>query len=213
MKAVVLISGRGSNLQAILAAIAQQKLSIKLQAVISNRPDALGLTLAQKAGVTTRIVAETPRTSFQFRLREQLDEFSPDLVILAGFMRVLAKETVTDYLGKMVNIHPSLLPKFKGLHTHQRAIEQGETEHGASVHFVTPELDDGPVISQIKLPILPTDTAESLAERLLIREHWLYPKTLQWISEKRVQWIPNGIYFDNELLKQPLIFGDEELND
>jgi phosphoribosylglycinamide formyltransferase-1 len=179
---VILISGRGSNMKSIVAAVESGELPVNVTAVISNRPDAAGLAYAQEKNIATTIIDHTlfdSREAFDQALVKQIDAFSPNLVILAGFMRILTSEFVEHYAGKLVNIHPSLLPKFKGLHTHQRAIEAGEKEHGASVHIVTPELDDGPVVLQARVPVLESDTADTLAARVLEQEHTLYPAAIK----------------------------------
>jgi phosphoribosylglycinamide formyltransferase-1 len=179
---VILISGRGSNMRSILAAAEQGALDIDIAAVISNRPDAAGLEYAQQAGIETAVIDHKQfdsREAFDQTLATKIDQYQPSFVILAGFMRILTAEFVEHFAGKLINIHPSLLPKFKGLHTHQRAIEAGESEHGASVHFVTAELDDGPVILQAKVPVLDTDDADSLAARVLEQEHLLYPAAIK----------------------------------
>lgn len=179
---VILISGRGSNMRSIIEAINHQQLDARVAAVISNRPDAAGLEYASSQSIPTKIVdhkAFEDRESFDRALAQQIDEFKPDYVILAGFMRILTAEFVEHYQNKLINIHPSLLPKFKGLDTHQRAIDAGEKEHGASVHFVTAELDDGPVIMQAKVQVMPDDSAQTLAARVLEQEHQLYPAAIQ----------------------------------
>lgn len=184
---VVLISGRGSNLQAIINAADPL---IEIKAVISNRPDALGLTYARTAMIATEIVDHlqfTEREAFDNALQQRIDSYAPQLVVLAGFMRILTRQFVTHYRGRLLNIHPSLLPKFKGLHTHERALAEGVKEHGASVHFVTEALDAGPVILQAKVPVLPTDTVETLAERVLKEEHRIYPQVIHWFAEGRLQ--------------------------
>jgi phosphoribosylglycinamide formyltransferase-1 len=179
---VILISGRGSNMRSIIEAINHQQLDATVAAVISNRPDAAGLEYASSQSIPTKIIdhkAFADRDSFDRALAQQIDEFKPDYVILAGFMRILTAEFVEHYQNKLINIHPSLLPKFKGLDTHQRAINAGEKEHGASVHFVTAELDDGPVIMQAKVKVMPDDSAQTLAARVLEQEHQLYPAAIQ----------------------------------
>lgn len=179
---VILISGRGSNMRSIIEAINHQQLDARVAAVISNRPDAAGLEYASSQSIPTKIVdhkAFEDRESFDRALAQQIDEFNPDYVILAGFMRILTAEFVEHYQNKLINIRPSLLPKFKGLDTHQRAIDAGEKEHGASVHFVTAELDDGPVIMQAKVQVMPDDSAQTLAARVLEQEHQLYPAAIQ----------------------------------
>jgi len=187
-KLLILISGRGSNMVSIVNAIEHGDLHAEIVAVISNRPNVAGLDYAQQAGIDTAVVDHT-----QFESREQFDQFlskvidgfNPDLVILAGFMRILTAEFVTHYADKLLNIHPSLLPKFKGLHTHQRAIEARETEHGATVHFVTAELDDGPIVLQARVPVFEDDDPELLAKRVLEQEHQLYPDAIRKIISER----------------------------
>lgn len=184
---VILISGRGSNMQSIIRAIEAGELQADIAAVISNRPDAAGLQTASAAGIATQVINHRDfdsREAFDQQLAEQIDGYQPDYVILAGFMRILTAQFVEHFAGRLINIHPSLLPKFKGLHTHQRAIEAGEQEHGASVHFVTAELDDGPVILQAKVPVLQGDTPETLAARVLIEEHKLYPDALKLLIQQ-----------------------------
>lgn len=179
---VILISGRGSNMRSIVEAANQGQLDVDIAAVISNRPDAAGLEYAQQAGIDAQVIDHKlydSRESFDAAMAEVIDSYQPDFVILAGFMRILTADFVEHFAGRLINIHPSLLPKFKGLHTHQRAIESGETEHGASVHFVTAELDDGPVILQAKVPVLDDDDADTLAARVLEQEHLLYPAAIQ----------------------------------
>jgi phosphoribosylglycinamide formyltransferase-1 len=178
---VILISGRGSNMKSIVEAVNNGELNAEVSAVISNRPDAAGLAFADQQGVATQTLDHKQfdsREAFDSKLAETIDSYQPDYVILAGFMRILTAEFVEHYANRLINIHPSLLPKFKGLDTHQRAIDAGETEHGASVHFVTAELDDGPVILQARVPVLEDDTAESLAHRVLEQEHQLYPAAI-----------------------------------
>lgn len=179
---VILISGRGSNMRSIIDAMTAGELDVDIVAVISNRPDAAGLQFARDAGIETAVIdhkAFAGRESFDQALAAKIDEFEPSFVVLAGFMRILTAEFVEHFAGKLINIHPSLLPKFKGLHTHQRAIDAGETEHGASVHFVTAELDDGPVILQAKVPVYKDDDADTLAARVLEQEHLLYPAAIK----------------------------------
>jgi len=175
---VVLISGSGSNLQAFIDAFAASDAPCEVVAVISNRADAFGLERAARAGIPTRVVdhkAFDSREAFDSALAEAIDAYRPDLLILAGFMRILTGGFVRRYLGRLLNIHPSLLPRYPGLHTHQRAIDAGDAEAGASVHFVTEELDGGPVIVQARVPVLPGDTADALAARVLAHEHRIYP--------------------------------------
>ena len=182
---VILISGRGSNMQAIVEA----ELPIRIAAVISNRPDAKGLSYAADRGIATAVVDHTKfatREAFDAALATKIDAHHPDFVILAGFMRVLTPGFVNQYLGRMINIHPSLLPSFTGLHTHERALESGVKLHGCTVHFVTPELDHGPIIIQAAVPLLPNDDAQTLAARVLQQEHVIYPQALRWLIEGKV---------------------------
>lgn len=186
-RVVILISGRGSNMVSIINAVNDGSLPIKIVAVISNRPDAAGIDFAQQAGIDTAIIDHkifATREDFDAAMAIKIDSYQPDLVVLAGFMRILTTEFVEHYANKLINIHPALLPKFKGMDTHQQAIDAGETEHGASVHFVTAELDAGPVILQAKVPVLSTDTADTLAARVLEQEHKLYPEAIKkWVMQ------------------------------
>lgn len=186
-RVVILISGRGSNMMSIVNAVNNGSLSVKIAAVISNRPDAVGIEFAQQAALDTAIIDHksfASRQDFDAAMAIKIDSYKPDLVILAGFMRILTTEFVEHYTDKLINIHPALLPKFKGMDTHQRAIDAGETEHGASVHFVTAELDAGPVILQARVAILNTDTADTLAARVLEQEHKLYPEAIHKLVTK-----------------------------
>jgi len=183
MSVVVLISGRGSNLQAILDA------GIPVSAVISNRADAAGLALAASRGVATAVVEHqrfATREAFDAALAAEIDRYSPRLVVLAGFMRVLTPGFVARYAGRLVNIHPSLLPDFPGLDTHARAIAAGARRHGCTVHFVTADLDHGPVIAQASVPVKPGDSPETLAARVLAEEHRLYPRAVRWFLDGRL---------------------------
>lgn len=201
---VILISGSGSNMQAIIEAVDNGDIPGHISAVISNRPDAFGLERAQAAGIHTEVLDHTEfdrREIFDLNLIRKIDDHEPDLVILAGFMRILTPDFVRRYSGKLINIHPSLLPKYQGLHTHKRAIEAGDKEHGASVHFVTEELDGGPVFLQASVPVLPEDTPETLAQRVLVQEHQIFPIAVKWFMEGRIQ-LQNGIpYMDGVSLK------------
>lgn len=183
---VILISGRGSNMVSIVDAIDSGDLPANVAAVISNRPAAPGLEFAQKVNIPTAAIDHKEfesRELFDQALAKEIDKYSPNLVVLAGFMRILTTEFVEHFAGRLINIHPALLPKFKGLNTHQRAIDAGEKEHGASVHMVTPELDDGPVVLQARIAVLANDTAESLAARVLEQEHRLYPAAIKKLIE------------------------------
>lgn len=185
-RVVVLISGSGSNLQALIDGVQAGSLPIDLVAVISNRPGVLGLERATKANIPTQVLDHKTyahRESFDQALMELIDSYKPDLIVLAGFMRILTSEFTQHYLGRMLNIHPSLLPKFQGLHTHQRAIDAGEDRHGVTVHFVTAELDGGPAIVQASVPINENDDATSLAKRVQRQEHVIYPLAVKWFAE------------------------------
>jgi len=187
---VILVSGRGSNLQALLRAVTEHTLALDVRAVISNRPAAAALALAQAAGVPTQVVDHTAypdRQNFDAALQSAIDHHAPALVVLAGFMRILSPAFVNHYRGRMLNIHPSLLPAYPGLDTHNRVLKDGVREHGASVHFVTPAVDGGPVILQARVPVLPQDTATTLAARVLEQEHHIYPQALRWFAEGRLQ--------------------------
>ena len=186
---VVLISGRGTNLGAIIDAIAAGTLSVELAAVVCNEPDAPGIELARQAGHEVTIVRHRDfpgRERFDAALAEAIDRHDPDLVVLAGFMRILTAGFVRRYRGRLVNIHPSLLPDFPGLDTHARAIAAGVEIHGATVHFVTEELDGGPIIAQARVPVLTGDDPDTLAARVLEREHVILPRTLAWFAARRV---------------------------
>ncbi len=186
---VILISGRGSNMKSIVEAIKTGSLDTNVAAVISNRPDAAGLDYAKQENIPTAVIDHkqfASRELFDQAMAKEIDSYTPSLVVLAGFMRILTTEFVEHFAGKLINIHPALLPKFKGLNTHQRAIDAGEKEHGASVHIVTPELDDGPVVLQARVPVLDDDTADTLAARVLEQEHSLYPRAIaQLITENK----------------------------
>lgn len=189
---VILISGRGSNMEAIVRAAIP---CARIAAVISNRPEAAGLEFARRHDIATAVVdhkAHPSREAFDTALAQAIDAFAPDLVVLAGFMRVLGEAFVRRYEGRMLNIHPSLLPAFPGLHTHERALQEGCRVHGATVHFVTPALDHGPIVVQAAVPVLPDDTPETLAARVLVQEHRIYPQAVRWFVEDRLQLTPEG---------------------
>lgn len=180
---VILISGRGSNMEAIVEAAAREQWQAQVVAVISNRPDAAGLQFAAARGITAQAVdhkAFGTRDEFEAALAEAIDAHRPDLVVLAGFMRILGERFVRRYEGRMLNIHPSLLPSFTGLHTHRRAIDAGCRVAGATVHFVTPSLDHGPIVAQAVVPVRPGDDEASLAARVLAEEHRMYPRAVRW---------------------------------
>lgn len=183
---VILISGRGSNMQAIVAAATSQHWDARITAVISNRQEAEGLAFAEQQGIPTAVVSNkqySTRSEFDAALQAQIDQFAPDLVVLAGFMRILTPEFVQHYAGRMINIHPSLLPNFTGLHTHRQALQAAVSEHGATVHVVTPELDHGPILGQARIPVIAGDNEESLAARVLEQEHVLYPSVIKQIID------------------------------
>lgn len=187
---VILISGRGSNMEAIVQACALEGWNARVAAVISSRAEAPGLAFAKARAIPTAVVESSAfeaREAFDAALVKAIDTHEPDLVVMAGFMRVLGADTVRRYAGRMVNVHPSLLPAFTGLKTHQRAIDAGCKLAGATVHFVTPELDHGPIIAQAVVPILPGDTAETLATRVLAREHQIYPRAVRWVLEGQLR--------------------------
>ncbi|MEM0553193.1 MULTISPECIES: phosphoribosylglycinamide formyltransferase [Aeromonas] len=203
MRILVLISGNGSNLQAVLDHCASGKIAGEVVGVISNKADAYGLIRAQEVGVATATLSQQ-----QFASREEYDaallalmaDYQPDLVVLAGFMRILSPQLVRHFAGRMINIHPSLLPKYQGLHTHQRAIDAGDSEHGASVHFVTEELDGGPVILQASVPIFEGDDADEVAARVQVQEHSIYPLVVQWFCEGRLQMREGSAFLDGKQL-------------
>jgi phosphoribosylglycinamide formyltransferase 1 len=195
-KIVILISGRGSNMQSIVRACVAQGWKARVAAVVSNRPDAPGLAFAQARGLQTVVVDHTQfssRAAFDMALAEAVEQFEPDAVVLAGFMRILTPEFVQRFAGRLVNIHPSLLPAFTGLRTHERALEAGCKLAGATVHFVTAELDHGPIIAQAVVPVLAGDTPEQLAARVLELEHVLYPRAVRWLLHDELQTNPQGV--------------------
>lgn len=200
---VVLISGSGSNLQALIDSVARGENPARIAAVISNRADAYGLQRAKQAGIATELLDHKQfdgREAFDAALIQAIDAHQPDLVVLAGFMRILTPGFVQHYAGRLLNIHPSLLPKYKGLHTHQRALEAGDGEHGCSVHFVTEELDGGPLVVQAVLPVMADDTAESLASRVHQQEHKIYPLAVRWFAEGRLRLGAQGAMLDGKPL-------------
>ena len=198
---VVLISGNGSNLQALIDAGTACK--FKVVAVVSNNPEAFGLQRATEAGIPALVVGHgdySSRQDFDRKLIEVIDEFDPELIVLAGFMRILSPLFVQHYQGRILNIHPSLLPAYSGVNTHQRVLDAGEKEHGVSVHFVTDELDGGPVIAQEKIAVLATDTAAQLATRVAAKEHMIYPKVVSWFAAGRLHMEADGAYLDQDKL-------------
>lgn len=203
LRVVVLISGSGSNLQALIDGVANGDLPIEIAAVISNRPEVLGLTRAAQAGIPTVVLDHkgfSNREAFDQELMRAIDTYGPGLVVLAGFMRILTPEFTQHYLGRMLNIHPSLLPKFQGLHTHQRAIDAGESQHGVTVHFVTAELDGGPAIVQAVVPVLASDDAGLLAKRVQHQEHVIYPLAVKWFAQGDLKMVNGKAELKGELL-------------
>jgi phosphoribosylglycinamide formyltransferase 1 len=200
---VVLLSGTGSNLQAIIDSLQGADHPARLCAVISNRADAFGLQRARDAGIEARSLDHTAyegREAFDAALIELIDTFKPGLVVLAGFMRILSATFVRHYQGRLLNIHPSLLPRYKGLHTHQRVLEAGDREHGCTVHFVTEELDGGPLVVQAVVPVESTDSPTSLAQRVHAQEHQIYPLAIRWFAEGRLSLGDEGALLDGQLL-------------
>ncbi|MBU0902716.1 MAG: phosphoribosylglycinamide formyltransferase [Gammaproteobacteria bacterium] len=205
---VVLISGSGSNLQALIDSIqadadASKRSPARISAVVCNRADAYGLQRAQAAGIATVVLDHKQfegREAFDAALVEAIDGYDPQLVVLAGFMRILTPTFVRHYAGRLLNIHPSLLPKYKGLHTHQRALEAGDSEHGCSVHFVSEELDGGPLVVQAVVAVKPDDTQSSLAQRVHQQEHVIYPMAVRWFAEGRLHLTAQGAMLDEQLL-------------
>ncbi|MBG8562787.1 phosphoribosylglycinamide formyltransferase [Pseudomonas qingdaonensis] len=200
---VVLLSGTGSNLQALIDSTRSGDSPVRIRAVISNRADAYGLQRARDAGIDTAVLdhkAFDGREAFDAALVELIDGFAPQLVVLAGFMRILSAGFVRHYHGRLLNIHPSLLPKYKGLHTHQRALEAGDAEHGCSVHFVTEELDGGPLVVQAVIPVVSDDTPAQLAQRVHSQEHLIYPLAVRWFAEGRLRLGEHGALLDGQPL-------------
>jgi phosphoribosylglycinamide formyltransferase-1 len=192
---VILISGRGSNMRSIVQACKAEGWPARVVAIIANRPDAAGLAWAAEHGIATEVVDHkvfAAREAFDAALARAIDDHAPDLVVLAGFMRILGAGFVRRYEGRMLNIHPSLLPAFPGLHTHRRAIEAGCKLAGATVHFVTAELDHGPIVLQAAVPVLPGDDEEALSERVLAQEHVIYPRAVRWFVQGQLR-IERGV--------------------
>jgi len=196
---VSLISGRGSNFEAIYKAAQAKSWDVRFTGLIANQPEAKGLALAKSVGIPTAVIdhrAYPSREAFDRALMQQIDAFSADLVVLAGFMRILTPGLIEHYEGRMMNIHPSLLPRFPGLYTHERALEAGDRVHGATVHFVSAGVDEGPIICQSEVPVLPTDTPSELAARVLKTEHQIYPLAVEWFIQGRLQITGNRVRVD-----------------
>jgi len=200
---LVLISGSGTNLQAIIDACADKEYPGSVVAVVSNKDDAYGLTRAKNAEIATLALSHkdfTSREAYDIELIKKIDAFEPDIIVLAGFMRILTPNFVEHFQGKLVNIHPSLLPKYQGLNTHQRAIDAGDKEHGVSVHFVTEELDGGPVILQANVPIFEGDNSDDLAARVHEQEHRIYPLVIKWLCQQRLTMTNERAILDGKVL-------------
>lgn len=207
VRVVVLISGSGSNLQALIDARDAGTLPAELCAVISNRADARGLVRAREAGIAAEVLdhgAYASREAYDAALRQRIEAHGAGLVVLAGFMRILTDGLVEHFRGRMLNIHPSLLPAYRGLHTHRRVLEAGESQHGCSVHFVTPALDAGPVIAQGAVAVRPGDTEDALAARVQAQEHRIYPLVVRWFAEGRLQLAGERVLLDGRPLAAPL---------
>jgi phosphoribosylglycinamide formyltransferase 1 len=208
LELVILISGRGSNMVAIARACHAGEINARVRAVISDRPDVAGLTAARDLGIEAFTVpwpGAGDRDGFENALGEALDARRPQLIVLAGFMRILSPRFVSRYAGRMLNIHPSLLPKYTGLHTHRRALEARDKEHGASVHFVTAELDGGPVVLQSRVPIFPEDTEAALSVRVQGTEHIIYPRVIGMMADGRLAWDEGRVRLDGKILDSPLV--------
>jgi phosphoribosylglycinamide formyltransferase-1 len=203
---VVLISGRGSNMAAIARACATGQIGARIVRVIADRHGAAGTLLASELGLQVEVLPAgefTDRAGFEAALRSSIDASGAQLVVLAGFMRILSPQFAAHYAGAILNIHPSLLPRYPGLHTHERVLRAGEREHGATVHFVTGELDAGPVALQARVPVLPDDTVESLSARVQQQEHIIYPQVIGWIAAGRLRWIRDTLQLDGRTLPAP----------
>jgi len=211
----ILISGRGSNMQAFIDACAQGGLEAEIAVVLSNKPEAAGLQRASEAGLSTCCVDHrnyATREDFDAALVEALRPYDVDLVILAGFMRILTPVFIQPFSGKLLNIHPSLLPKYPGLHTHQRALDAGDSQTGVTVHFVTPELDGGPPVIQARVPIMPGDSADSLAGRVIVQEHVIYPIAARWHVQGRLQLTDQGALLDGNPIPATGVQYSEDLH-
>ncbi len=205
IRIAVLVSGSGSNLQALIDA----KLSGQIVGVISNRADAYALERAKQHNIATTVISHRDfptREEFDTQMHQQLIEWDIDLVVLAGFMRILSEKFVDKWQGRMLNIHPSLLPAYKGMHTHQRVLATGDRHHGCTVHFVTSELDAGQAIAQAMLTINNNDNVQTLADRTHHLEHFIYPRVVEWFCQKQLKWCTSGVYFERQLLTQPFIY-------
>jgi len=206
LKLAILISGRGSNMTALLRAARAGEIAVQPAIVIADRADAAGLVSARELGVPTADWSgQSPAGPFESMLVSTLEAVQPDVIALAGFMRILSPALVGRYLGRMLNIHPSLLPAYRGLHTHRRVLAAGDSEHGASVHFLTPELDAGPVVLQSKVAVLADDTEAALAARVLATEHVIYPRVLGWLADGRLSFRSGTPWLDGQRLDSPIV--------
>jgi phosphoribosylglycinamide formyltransferase-1 len=211
---VILISGSGTNLQAIIDAVKQGRINAAIAAVISNRADARGLQRARHENINTAVIDQNEypdRIAYDDALIAEIDKHDPDLVVLAGFMRILSAKFINHYPDAILNIHPSLLPEFKGLDTHRRVLESSRPVHGASVHFVSNELDSGPVVIQAQVPVLPGDTEEILGERVLQQEHIIYPMAIAWFIDGRLEVYDNEVLLDKNVLHRPVLWKENQL--
>jgi phosphoribosylglycinamide formyltransferase-1 len=202
---VILISGRGSNMEALIEA----KLPARIAAVISNRPNAPGLEIARKHGLETIVLDQlsySGREAFDAALAKAIDAYRPDLIALAGFMRILGDDFVNRYPGRLINVHPSLLPAFPGLHTHGRALQEGVKIHGCTVHFVTAQMDRGPIIVQAAIRVLPDDTEQTLAARVLRQEHLIYPEAVRWFMEGRLRISESAVDISNAIFDGSVLY-------
>jgi phosphoribosylglycinamide formyltransferase-1 len=203
----ILISGRGSNMRVIAERAAASSLPVDIRAVVSDQPAAEGLQAAAALNITTRVLQPrdfADRAAYDRALVDLLNEFQPQLVVLAGFMRILTPHFIGAFAGRILNVHPSLLPKYRGLHTHRRALEAGETMHGVSVHFVTEELDGGPVVLQAEVPVLPADTETTLSARVQQGEHRIYPQAIDWFARGRLRLQDGRAWLDGQPLAAPV---------
>ena len=210
---VILISGRGSNMRALIERSQSDQTAYAAAAVISDRPDAGGLEVARSLGVETRALSAPKgmdRAAYDALLAPVIEEYSPALIVLAGFMRILSAPFVQRFAGKILNIHPSLLPKYTGLHTHQRALDARETEHGVTVHFVSEQLDGGPRVLQARVAVLPGDTQAALSQRVLAQEHIIYPLAVNWFCQGRLRWAAGKAWLDGKPLEEPVQLADLE---
>ncbi len=208
LRLAILISGRGSNMSAIARACAEGRINARVSLVLSERPDAAGLDAARAMGIETRTVAwpgAAQRLQFERDLDSVLAEATPEVIVLAGFMRILSREFVETRPGRILNIHPSLLPNYRGLHTHRRVFEAGDRVHGASVHFVTAELDGGPVILQSRVAVRPGDTEDALSARVQATEHIIYPRVIGWLADGKLAWREGRPWLDDKPLDAPLV--------